>query len=162
MKTPSRHRRLLPLIAATALAGCANNYPGPIGLSGDLPNKGPIVPQTNLRITESQSIPLEKMIFWGAYGAAAYLILDPLAPNWDIEEATFPGEHVHFSLKMKRIYSGGAGEARVVFHQRAKEHMRRGGYTGYTVVEYNEGLESSVLGSQRVSQGVIQLTRKPG
>jgi hypothetical protein len=29
-----------------------------------------------------------------------------------------------------------------------------------TIVEY-EGLESSVLGSQRVARGVIQLTRRP-
>ena len=46
--------------------------------------------------------------------------------------------------------------------QRAKELMRRGGFKGYTIVEYTEGLESSVLGSQRVTQGVIQLTRKAG
>ena len=40
--------------------------------------------------------------------------------------------------------------------------MRQGGYDGYQVVEYSEGLESSVLGSQRVSQGVIRLTRNEG
>jgi hypothetical protein len=48
----------------------------------------------------------------------------------------------------------------VVFHQRAKDLMRQGGYNGYQVVEYSEGMESSVLGSQRVSQGVIRLTRQ--
>jgi hypothetical protein len=37
--------------------------------------------------------------------------------------------------------------------------MRQGGYDGYQVMEYSEGMESSVLGSQRVSQGVIRLTR---
>jgi hypothetical protein len=47
-----------------------------------------------------------------------------------------------------------------VFHQRAKELMRQGGYDGYEVLEYTEGLESSVLGSQRVSRGVIHLTRR--
>jgi hypothetical protein len=105
---------------------------------------------------------LEKLVFWGAYGAAAYLILDPLNPNWEIEEAQFPDSHYHLSLKMKRFYSGGAGEARQAFQQRAKELMRRGGFSSFTIVEYSESLESSVLGSQRVGQGVIQLTRKPG
>jgi hypothetical protein len=48
----------------------------------------------------------------------------------------------------------------VVFHQRAKDLMRENGFEGYAVVEYTEGLDSSVLGSQRVAQGVIQLSRK--
>jgi hypothetical protein len=38
--------------------------------------------------------------------------------------------------------------------------MRENGFDTYSVVEYTEGLDSSVLGSQRVAQGVIQLTRK--
>jgi hypothetical protein len=170
MMTPSRQQpvlsrskgRVFASLALIGLSGCAANYPGPIGISGNLPNKGPILPATNLRLTESLSIPLEKMVFWGAYGAAAYLILDPLNPNWEIEEASFPGDHVHLSMKMKRFYTGGAGEARVVFQQRAKELMRRGGYSGFSILEYNEGLESSVLGSQRVGQGVILLTRRAG
>ena len=86
--------------------------------------------------------------------------IDPYAANWEIEQASFPNRCYHLSLKMKRLYSGGAGEARVVFQQRAKEIMQQNGFDAYTVVEYTEGLDSSVLGSQRVAQGVIQLTRK--
>lgn len=135
-------------------------YPGPTSLSGSLPAQGPVIPDTTLNLTPSLGISLEKLVFWGAYAGAAYLILDPLAPNWEIEQAAFPDSHYHFSLKMKRFYAGGAGESRMVFHQRAKELMRQGGYDGYQVLEYTEGMESSVLGSQRVSQGVIRLTRK--
>ncbi len=150
----------LPLCAVLllGLAGCAG-YPGPTGFSGSLPAKGPIIPDTTLNISNSVQFPLEKLIYWGAYAGAAYLILDPLAPNWEIEQAAFPDSHYHFSLKMKRLYAGGAGESRVVFHQQAKELMRQGGYDGYQVLEYTEGIESSVMGSQRVSQGVIRLTR---
>jgi hypothetical protein len=142
------------------LAGCGtlDGYPGPTSVGGNLPGQGPIVPDTSLNLTNSLQIPLEKLVFWGAYAGAAYLILDPLAPNWEIEQAAFPDSLYHFSLKMKRYYAGGAGESRVVFHQRAKDLMRRGGYDGYEVLEYTEGMESSVLGSQRVSQGVIRLT----
>lgn len=131
-----------------------------MGLSGSLPAQGPIIPDTTLNISRSLQIPLDKLVVWGMYTGAAYLILDPLAPNWEIEQAAFPDSRYHFSLKMKRFYAGGAGESRWVFHQRAKELMRQGGYDGYQVVEYSEGMESSMLGSQRVSQGVIQLTRK--
>jgi hypothetical protein len=112
-----------------------------------------------LNISNAVQIPLERIVTWGLYAGAAYLILDPLAPNWEIEQAAFPDSHYHFSLKMKRFYAGGAGESRMVFHQRAKELMRQGGYDRYEVLEYTEGMESSVLGSQRVSQGVIHLIR---
>lgn len=162
MTTPCHQRRLLPIIAlCCALAGCGTlNYPGPTGISGDLPAQGPILPDTTLNLTKSVQIPLDKLVVWGLYAGAAYLILDPLAPNWEIEQAAFPDSRYHFSLRMKRLYSGGAGESRMVFHQRAKELMRQGGYDGYQVLEYSESLESSLLGSQRVTQGVIQLTRK--
>jgi hypothetical protein len=61
---------------------------------------------------------------------------------------------------MKRVYAGGAGEARAVFNHRAKELMQAGDFNNYEVLEYTEGMESSVLGSQRVAQGVIQLSRR--
>lgn len=152
---------LSAMVVSWSLAGCAVlDYPGPTSLGGPLPAQGPIIPDTTLNLSNSIQISLEKLVFWGAYAGAAYLILDPLAPNWEIEQAAFPDSHYHFSLKMKRYYAGGAGESRAVFHQRAKELMRQGGYNGYEVLEYTEGMESSVLGSQRVSRGVIHLTRK--
>jgi len=131
-------------------------------LPAQIPYAGSIVPNTTLQILPSFGISLEKLIYWGGTAAIAYLVLDPLAPNWQIEAAAFPGDHVHFSLHMKRYYSGGAGEARQVFHRRAKQLMREGGYESYEVVEYSEGLDSSVLGSQRVAEGVIRLTKKLG
>ena len=160
--TGFRHSRLLVLALFFVLAGCGvlQNYPGPTSYSGNFPAQGSIIPDTTLNLSNSIQIPLEKLVNWGLYAGAAYLILDPLAPNWEIEQAAFPDSHYHFALKMKRFYAGGAGESRVVFHQRAKELMRQGGYDGYQVLEYSEGMESSVLGSQRVSQGVIRLTRK--
>lgn len=164
MKTPSCQRRLLATIAlAGLLAGCGSlNYPGPTALSGPFPAQGPLIPDATLNLSNQVQIPLEKIVSWGLYAGAAWLILDPLAPNWEIEQADFPDQHFHLSLKMKRVYAGGAGEARMVFHQRAKDLMRQNGYEGYSVVEYNEGLESSVLGSQRFARGVIHLTRRPG
>ena len=159
--SPAGNRRLLlAALLSCGLAGCGVlNYPGPTSLGGLLPAQGPLVPDATLNLTPGVTVALEKLVFWGAYAGAAYLILDPLAPNWEIEQAAFPDSHYHFSLKMKRFYAGGAGESRMVFHQRAKELMRQGGYDGYQVLEYTEGMESSVLGSQRVSQGVIRLTR---
>lgn len=148
--------RVLPLVlAVVGMAGCGGLSSR---LAGDIPRTGSVVPNTSFQVTPLLSIPLEKIVYWGAYAGAAYLILDPYAPNWDIEEATLPKNQFHLALKMRRYYSGGAGEARAVFHRRAKELVQYGGFEGYEVLEYNESLESSVLGSQRVAQGVIRLT----
>ncbi|MBL8490421.1 MAG: hypothetical protein JNM82_06540 [Rhodocyclaceae bacterium] len=157
-------RRLRPaavLVLAAALGGCGG-WEIPTRLDGNLPRQGSVIPDTNLQLTPSFGVTLERLIYWGGAAAVAYLVLDPLAPNWEIQEARFPGDHVHLAMQMKRYYSGGAGEARVVFHRRARQLMRDGGYDGYQVVEYNEGMESSVLGSKRVGEGVILLTRGAG
>jgi hypothetical protein len=164
MNTLSRAGRFLTTVALLPFfAGCsALNYPGPTGLSGDFPAQGPIIPDTTLVLSKSTQIPLEKIVSWGLYAGAAWLIIDPLAPNWEIEQANFPDQHFHLMLKMKRVYSGGAGEARMMFQQRAKDLMRQNGYDGFAIIEYNESLESSVMGSQRIARGVIQLTRRAG
>lgn len=154
-------KRIGCLVLVGAVAGCSTVTQSIIDVNETIVGKdavtGSIIPDKTISLTPSIAYPLEKMVFWGIYGAAAYLILDPFAPNWEIEEARLDKTLVHFNLKMKRYYSGGAGEARMVFHRRAKELVREGKYTRYEVLEYNESLESSVLGSQRVTQGVIRL-----
>lgn len=147
---------VLPLIVAlTGVSGCTGFSSR---IAGDVPRVGSAIPDTSFRISPALSIPLEKIVFWGVYAGAAYLILDPYAPNWDIEEAPLPKNQFHLALKMKRYYSGGAGEARSILHRRAKELAQHGGFDGYELLEYSESLESSVLGSQRAAQGVIRLT----
>lgn len=152
---PSRHYRLSVLALGLAvLAGCSsspnsnNTYISPAGSITD-------------RLVNATMYPLDKTVYWATWAAVAYLVLDPLSPNWEIEEARFPENHIHFQLSMKRYYAGGAGEARQIFHRRAKELMRAGGFGHYEVVEYSESLDSSVIGSQRTAEGVIRLIKKP-
>lgn len=153
-----RHVRRAALLACLAAAGCSSwtTY------SGSVPSHGSIVPNATLQLTPSTSIALEKIVSWGAYAGVAYLILDPWAPNWTVEEAPLGDNLIHFSLKMKRYYSGGAGEARMLFHRRAKELMEYNGFAGYEVVEYTEGMESSVLGSIRTAEGVVRFRKQAG
>lgn len=117
--------------------------------------------ETGVKLSASTAIELEKLVYWGVYVGVAYLILDPLAPNWDIEEARLDPDLVHYKLKMKRYYSGGAGEARQVVERRAKGWVRGGKYASYQILEYSESLDSSVLGSQRITEAVIRLVPKP-
>jgi len=155
---PFCQRRLFATtLIASMLAGCSTNPNSSTSTSIDS-----LIPHKIVTIGPTTSIPLETLVYWGIWVSAAYLILDPLAPNWEIQEARFPENHVHFLMTMKRYYSGGAGEARVIFHRRAKELMRAGGFNGYEVVEYSEGMESSMLGAQRTVEGVIRLTKQAG
>jgi hypothetical protein len=148
-----RARRLSALIISLALlAGCSsspnsNTYVSPGGATE--------------KIVEAVTYPLDKTVYWMAWAAVAYLVIDPLAPNWEIQEARFPQNHVHFMMTMKRYYAGGAGEARLIFQRRAKELMRAGGFSSYEIVEYSEGMESSVLGAQRTVEGVVRFTKAP-
>ncbi|HZV55631.1 MAG TPA: hypothetical protein VFF82_11885 [Rhodocyclaceae bacterium] len=146
-------RQAAILLASMALCACSTTEKA-------IPSSGTLLPNASLKVSPSISVALEKIVIWGTLAGAAYLVLDPLAPNWKIEEAPLGDSHIHFSLQMKRFYTGGAGEARAVFNRRAKELMRLNDYDGYQVVEYSESLNSSVLGSQRTAEGVIRLTRK--
>ncbi len=141
-----------------ALAGGAGYVLSKSG-STTATSNSPVIRDKNIALSPSVAISLDKIVGWGSLAGVAYMVLDPLNPNWEIEQAAFPKNMYHLSLKMKRYYTGGAGEARMVFQERAKELMRQGGFDGFTIVEYNESLDSSVIGSQRHARGVIQLTR---
>lgn len=174
MAPSSRNRLLAAGVLATLLAGCSSapTSTNVKGVGGNVVDAvttaaadvigGPLIPNTSVNLGPSVSYPVESLVYWGIWVGAAYLILDPLAPNWEIQEARFPDNHVHMSLAMKRYYAGGAGEARAIFHRRAKELMRAGGYAGYEVVEYEEGMESSMLGAQRTAAGVVRFSKTRG
>lgn len=152
----------ISLMCASWLTACSMNHPSIVDNSD--PNAlppVPLIPNSSVQVSPTQAISFEKLVYWAGYIGVAYMVLDPFSPNWDIQEARMPENHVHFQLSMKRYYSGGAGEARVVFHRRAKELMRAGGYASYEVVEFNEGMESSVLGSKRSAEGVIRFLKNP-
>jgi hypothetical protein len=175
MMTPFRRHRLLALaVALLCASGCSttqvpDNSRGITNSVADIATDtatsvfgSQLIPDATVSVGSSVSYPLEKLVYWGAWVGAAWLIFDPLSPNWEIEEARLPENHVHFSLTMKRYYAGGAGEARKVFHRRAKDLMRAGGYGAYEVVEYAEGMESSMLGGQRTAEGVVRFVKRPG
>ena len=138
--------------ALTLGAGCS-------GLSGTYPRDHPVIPAASLQLSENYAVSLEKLVTYGAVAGIAYLVLDPLAPNWQIEETRLTDDRYHLSLHMKRFRTGGDGEARVIFNRRAAELAARGGCAGYAVLAYSEGMESTLPAAQRVSEGTIKLVR---
>ena len=147
---------ILALLSGLLLQGCSST-----NATGTFPKGGPLIPATNLALTPNVTLSLEHLLYWGGVAAIAYYVVDPYAPNWEIQEARFPGDKVMLSMKMKRYYVGGAGEARDAFQHHAKELVRQGGYRRYEILEYSEGMDSNAIGSQRTAEGVLVLLKTP-
>ena len=98
-----------------------------------------------------------------AAGAAAigliYVIYDPLAPNWKVEEQALTADTYYLSMRAKSFRTGGDGEAAMILKRRALKLQREHGFTGYKILDYSEGIESSTPFPQRFSEGTIQLVR---
>jgi hypothetical protein len=117
----------------------------------------PIVPNASLKLTPNFSLSLENMLI----GAAIYYFVDPLAPNWEGEMRRVSDDTFSISMRSKRFRStGGDGEAGRVFRRNADRVVREGGFAGYAIESYSEGIESETLGAVRVSEGVIRVTRR--
>ncbi len=142
-------------LAAAVAPGCAavSSNPGAIDASGNAVST--LITNKSLNLTPALALSVENMLL----GAALYWAVDPLAPNWALEQAQLGAERVRISLRKKRFTSGGDGEAAQVFARRAEQVARAAGYAGYTVMEYTEGIESTLPLAQRVAQGVIRLDR---
>ena len=92
-----------------------------------------------------------------ALGASIYLVVDPLAPNWRIEQSDLGAGRYAFALKRKRFTSGGDGEAMQVFQRRVEQLAREQNYASFEVLSFSEGVDSSFpFVAQRVSHGLVQ------
>ena len=141
----SSARRALAL-AVLACSGCTG-----------IPNLGSqsvLIPNETVNISKSLSIPIEGI----AAGVALYFIVDPLAPNWEIEQTQINPDRYLIALKKKRFTTGGDGEAGQIFNRRAAQLARDSGGT-FRIVEFTEGIESTVPIARRVAQGVVDIVR---
>lgn len=98
-----------------------------------------------------------------ALGAAAvvvaYVVYDPLAPNWTIEERLLDGDTYRLSMRAKSFRTGGDGESGVILKRRALQLQRKHGFLGYRILDYSEGIESSTPFTHRYAEGTFQLVR---
>jgi hypothetical protein len=133
------------LVAPTMLAGCKS-------IDGTSPA---LIPNQALVISRSLSLPMDTL----ALAAVAIAIVDPLAPNWRIEQQELGADRYAFALTKKRFANGGDGEAMQVFRRRVEQLVLEKGYAGFQLLEYTEAIESQVPIAQRVSRGVVQFAR---
>ncbi len=151
-----RYPAAMAVAAVLALGGCGTlRNDSDLGYDGAGDRIKTIVPNKSVSLTPSVHIPLEGLLL----GAAVYWVVDPLSPNWQTGEARIGQDTVRISLKRKPFVTGGQGEATQVFRRRAEQVTRQLGFTAYTVLEFNEGIESSVPFAQRVAEGVIRVSR---
>ncbi len=133
------------VILSVVLAGCSST-----GSSTT-----PLIPDKAIQLTKHVSLSLTTL----AAGAALYAYYDPLAPNWEIEEARLNDDTFRFSMKMKRFHTGGSGESIQILKRRASQLQLEQGYGSYQILEYSEGIDSQTTGARRVAEGVIKLVR---
>ncbi len=124
-----------------------------------IPKTGSIVPDAVFQLTPTTAVTLDTVLAAAAAGALIYVVYDPLAPNWSIEERLLNKDTYLLSLRAKSFRTGGDGEAIQIVKRRALQLQREKGYAGYRILDYSEGIESSTPLTHRVSEGTIQLVK---
>lgn len=102
---------------------------------------------------------LQGKVFSHTQAVLLYIIYDPLAPNWSIEERVLNQDTYHLALKAKSFRVGGDGEAMQILKRRALHLQRERGYAAYRILDYSESIESGTPFTHRFSEGTIQLVR---
>ena len=135
-------------LAVLACGGCT-------GIEG-LSSQSMLIPNETVNVSRSVMVPMESI----AAGVALYFIIDPLAPNWEVAQSQVNENRYLIAMKKKRFTTGGDGEAGQIFNRRAAQLARdTGAGSVYRIVEFTEGIESTVPIARRVAQGVVEIVR---
>ena len=89
----------------------------------------------------------------------AFSIYDPFAPTWEIRVTELDRGLCRIDLNMKRLATGGDGEARQTFLRAARSLAAKGGYAGFDELRYEEGIDSTRPFAHRVASGEIRLVK---
>ena len=124
-----------------------------------IPSSGYLLPNATVEIGPTIAYSVEQIAVAGATAALLYVVYDPLAPNWNIQERPLSEDTYVLSLRAKSFRVGGDGEAIQIVKRRALQLQREKGYGAYRILDYSEGIESATPLTYRVSEGTIQLVR---
>ena len=160
-----RNSLLLLLLLLSSLAGCsslATNNTAGMGGSENIakpadPNKTTLVLPSSPVLLDHSGKVLRGAVGSSVGGAVANIVMEQLIAGWRIEQTRIRDNRFRIELRRKRFTTGGDGEATQVFYRHAEQIVRKYGYTGYTVMEFGEGIDSMFPVSQRIAQGVIQV-----
>lgn len=88
-------------------------------------------------------------------------LLNPLANNWTIAETPIGKDSYRLLLRARYFRLGGDGEAIQFIRRRALQLQQERGASGYQLLDYVEGIESSTPFNYRVSAGTVRLVGLP-
>jgi hypothetical protein len=117
----------------------------------------PIIPDQTVRLTSTMSFALADVAMVAAVVGVAYLVIDPLAPNWEIHETKLSDTRYRISMVKKRVTTGGDGESIDLFHRQAEHIAAQVEASGYTIMSWNEGVDSEFPIARRWSRGEIEI-----
>lgn len=140
----------LVIAVAISVAGCSSATKTAL----------PLIPDKTIQLTAKTSLKLSTLATGLAVAAAIYVVYDPLAPNWEIEESKLNEDTYRFSLKMKRYHTGGSGESIQILKRRASQLQYEQGFANYQILEYTEGIDSQTIGARRMAEGTIKLVQR--
>ena len=150
-------RHALLVLVACSVLGCASEREGPGLLDRAAEVPGPIAGAVGAVWMASELEYLEPEYLAGML--VAYAIYDPLAPTWKIDVSRAGEDRLRMDLRMKSLVTGGEGEARQVFLRNARQVVEAGGFAGFDVLRYEEGIESTRPFARRFASGEIRLVR---
>jgi hypothetical protein len=84
---------------------------------------------------------------------------DLLWPGWRVEVVQLDEERFRLELRMRALITGGEGEVGQVFRRSAQRIVDDGGYAGYSVIRFEEGVDSGFLVGRRSARGEIRIIR---
>ena len=142
----ARYRRSTIGLSGIALLGGCQSIDGPSPV---------LIPNEELVLSRSVQIPADVI----ALGVGLFLVIDPLAPNWRVEQYDLGNGRYAIAMTKKRFTTGGDGESPQIFRRRVDRIQREQGFASHEVIEFSEGIESNVPIAQRVSRGVVQFVR---
>nr|WP_323004649.1 hypothetical protein [Denitromonas sp.] len=143
--------RPLATVAALAMAGCST-VPGPGEGASTQWLLAPAAAVTVLESGYTTNPQLAGMV-------AAWALLDPLAPNWQIQATRLDERNVRFHLQHKLLHTGGEGEARQVLRRNAERITEQEGFSEYEIVRLEESIDSTRPFARRTMVADVRLLR---
>lgn len=105
------------------------------------------------------AVPSSEHANGAAHEARAGAATDLLWPAWRVAVTPVGADRFRLELRMRTLVTGSAGEARQVFGDGARHIVEAGGYSGYRVLHYEEGIDSGFLFGRRSARGEILAVR---
>lgn len=159
MLLPFTIRRWSCLVALMLLSGC-----GVLDkklIADGIPKNGSVVPDAKIRLTPGYATSVESVVTTAVVAVALNHLYQPLDPNWDLADLPLANDTHRFSLRMKRFVTGGEGEAWQVTRRYAERLQAAKGASGYVVLEFTQGIDSSTPFARRVAEGLVRFTDVP-